>query len=185
MDVALANKIKQQLQRELMRRQLIEYFTGKGYENSFDRPLYPPTCWDLPVKIKNLFNKVEVIPFVDETNLSTGTVRLGWNLYAMGTNRLALGQTSHSNVADIQRSVLGEHRSDMPVEFATTPHEVIDFVLKVLDQNKTGYIELPSDFRIPPGAFMLPLGGARGPRTGSPMMGGGAMYSHSGTPLAR
>lgn len=177
MDVTLANKIKRQLQRELTRRQLIEYFVGKGYENSFDRPMFPAVCWDMPVKVKNLYNKVEIVPYVDETNLSTGVVRLGWNLYVMGTNRLSLGQTNHTNVADIQRSVLGEQRTDMPVEFATTPHEVIDFILKVLDQNHTGYIEMPPDFRIPPGAFMLPLGNARGPRTGSPVTGG-IFYSH-------
>lgn len=177
MDVTLANKIGRQLQRELIRRQLIEYFVRKGYESNFNKPLYPPTCWDLSVKVKDLFNKVEIIPFSEETDVSTGVVKLGWNLYVFGTNRLNLGYTTHTNASDIQRSALGESRSDMPIEYATTPHEVIDFVIEVLDNNKSGYTRLPPNYRIPPGALDIPLGTsrARSPRVGP--TASGAFYS--------
>ena len=173
MDVTLANKIGKELNRELIRRQLIEYFSRKGYDN-FNRPLYPPACWDLSVQVKDLFNKIEIVPFSEETDVSTGTVKLGWNLYVFGTNRLDLGYTTHSNAADVQRSALGEARNDLPVEFCTTPHEVIDFVLDVLDNNKSGYTRLPADYRIPPGALDLPLGQSKS-RTGP--SASGAFYA--------
>ena len=177
MDVTLANKIQRQLQRELVRRQLIEYFTLKGYEGNFNRPLYPPSCWDLSVKVKDLFNKIEIVPYSEETDVSTGVVKLGWNLYVFGTNRLDLGYTMHTNAADVQRAALGESQSDMPIEYTTTPHEVIDFVLEVLDNNKTGYNKLPQNDRIPAGALEIPLGTskARSPRVGP--TASGAFYA--------
>lgn len=175
MDVTLANEIGRELQRELIRRQLIEYFTIKGYENNFDRPLYPPSCWDMSVKVKDLFNKVEIVPFSEETDVTTGVVKLGWNLYVFGINRLNLGFTTHSNAADVQRAALGESRNDMPVDFATTPHEVIDFVLGVLDSSKNGYVKLPPDYRIPPGALDIPLGQGKSRQSGP--SASGAFYS--------
>ena len=165
MDVSLANKIKKQLQRELVRRQMISYFTAKGYDN-FERPLYPPTCWDLSVKVQDLFNKTEIVPFSEDADVNTGVVKVGWNLFVLGTNRLALGYTTHTNSVDIQRCALGEAKNDLPIEFQTTPHEVIDFILDVLDSSKTGYTPLPPDYQIPMGAAELPIAKGPTPRVG-------------------
>ena len=166
MDVTLAYKIKSQLYKELTRRQMIAYFTAKGYDN-FNRPLYPPSCWDLSVKVRDLFNKTEIVPFSEDADVNTGVVKVGWNLFVLGTNRLALGYTTHTNAVDIQRCALGEARNDLPVEFSTTPHEVIDFILEILESSKSGFTPLPADYQIPMGAVDLPISSGPNPRVGS------------------
>lgn len=163
MNAILSRQIKRKLQRELIRRLLIRYFSDKGYENSFDMPLFPPICADLPLKLQELFNKVEIAPFVEEVDQVTSFVRIGWNLYVLGINRLYLGSTAHSSMAELRMSIGGVVNKDMPVEFTTTPAEVIDFVLKVLDTSRTGYTELPKSFRLPLGVDQMIIPGQNWP----------------------
>lgn len=175
MNTLLTSRIKRQLQRELMRRKLIEYFVNKGFEN-FDLPLYPPACYDMPVKIPNLYTRVEVIPSVEETDTTLGTVKLGWNLFVLGTNRKFLGETTHTGETDIVRAVMGAPDKDIVADFKCTPNDVMRFILKILDGSKSGYLELPSNFQVPPGALTLPLiSKARSPRVGP--SSSGAFYS--------
>jgi hypothetical protein len=152
----LAARIKRKLQKELLKRKLVEYFVSKGYEN-FEMPLYPPSCYDLPVKIPQLYTRCEIIPTVEETDTTLGTVKLNWKLFVLGTNRQDLGITTHAGQTDIVRAVMGEPNMELPTEHVTTPKNVCEFVLKVLDNSKSGFIELPPNFQVPPGALTLPL----------------------------
>ena len=136
MNTILANRLKRKLQKELVKRKLIAYFTAKGYEN-FDLPLYPPSCYDLPAMVPELCTRCEVVPTVEEINTTLGTVTFSWKLFVLGTNRLDLGMTTHSGQTDIDRAVMGEPNMEMPAEFNTSPKNVCDFILKVLRKFNT------------------------------------------------
>lgn len=152
----LANRIKRALQKAYLKKMLEDYFLNKGYD-SLDKPLYPAVCLDMPIRIKQLFNRVEIIPFVVESDPMTGVVRLGWNLFVMGINRIYLGSTSHTSMADLRNSIQGASSRNMPCEKVTTPQRVADFVIKILDNSKAGFVELPPNFTLPPALLSDPL----------------------------
>ena len=152
----LANRIKRKLQKELVKRKLVEFFYAKGYDN-FEVPLYPPIVFDLPVRVPQLFTRCEIVPTVEETDTTLGTVKLTWNLFVLGTQRMDLGSTTHAGQTDIVRAIVGEPNMQLPAEFVVTPKQVIEFILKILDNSKTGFVELPPNFQIPPGALTMPL----------------------------
>lgn len=156
MNIILTNRIKRKLQRELIKRKLVEFFMAKGYEN-FDMPLYPPSAYDLPARVPELYTRCEVVPIVEETDTTLGTVKLSWNLFVLGTQRMNLGSTVHSGQADIVRAIVGEPNMELPSECIATPKKVIEFILKILEGSKTGFVELPANFQIPPGALTQPL----------------------------
>lgn len=156
MNTILTNRIKRKLQKELIKRKLVEFFMAKGYEN-FDMPLYPPAAYDMPVRVPHLFTRCEIVPTVEETDTTLGTVKLTWNLFVLGTQRLNLGQTTHSGQSDIVRAIVGEPNMELPAECLVTPKKVIEFVLKVLENSKSGFVELPPNFQVPPGALTMPL----------------------------
>lgn len=156
MNTILANRIKRKLQKELIKRKLIEFFVVKGYEN-FDLPLYPPAAYDLPVRVPELFTRCEIVPTVEETDTTLGTVKLTWNLFVLGTQRMDLGSTTHSGQSDIVRAIVGEPNAELPSDLTVSPKQVIEFILKVLENSKAGFVELPANFQIPPGALTMPL----------------------------
>lgn len=177
MNTILASRIKRQLQKELIKRQLIEFFLSKGYDN-FGLPLYPPTCYDLPVKVPHLYTRCEIVPTVEETDTTLGTVKLNWKLFVLGTNRLDLGMTTHTGQTDIVRAVMGEPNLELPTEYKTTPEDVCEFILKILENSRSGFVELPPNFQVPPGALTLPLmSQSRSPRLNP--SASGAFYSRS------
>ena len=156
MDTVLAARIKHKIQEELVRRELIQFFMAKGYDN-FDMPLYPPSAYDLPARVPRLFTRCEIVPTVEETDLTLGTVRLSWNLFCLGTQRMNLGSTTHTGQSDIVKAIVGEPNEELPSEFVTTPKKVIEFIVKVLKNSKSGFVELPPNFQVPPGALTMPL----------------------------
>jgi hypothetical protein len=155
-NTSLTNRLKRKLQKELIKRQLVAFFVEKGYDN-FDMPLYPPAAYDMPVRVPHLFTRCEIVPTVEETDTTLGTVRLTWNLFILGTQRLDLGSTTHSGQSDIVRAIVGEPNMELPSECVVTPKKVIDFILKILENSKSGFVELPPNFQIPPGALTMPL----------------------------
>ena len=175
MNIILARRIKMKLQKELMKRKLVEYFAVKGHDN-FGTPLYPPSVYDLPVRVPELFNRVEIVPCVDDIDTGMGTVTLSWKMFVLGTNLIELGKSTHIGESDVLRAVMGEPNVDLPAERVTSPKAVINFILKILSNSKTGFIELPENFQIPPEALTLPLlSKARSPRIAP--TASGAFYS--------
>jgi len=147
-----------------MKRKLIEYFAAKGYDN-FDAPLYPPLAYDLPVRIPELYNRIEVLPTVDQIDANMGTVVLSWKMFVLGTSRIELGKSTHAGESDVIRAVMGEPNVELPAERVTSPKQVINFILKILGNSKTGFVELPGNFQVPPESLTLPLlSKARNPR---------------------
>lgn len=178
MNPLLARKIKRKLQRELVKRELNQYFSLKGYGENMEQPLYPPLVADMSIAIPHLFNRCEVVPFAESIDVQTGVHQIGWNLFVLGTNRLALGFTSHTNATDVLRATRGEANDHLPAEMLCTPNQLVEFVLKILDNSKNGYIELPDNFQLPAGALTAqPLMGsnARQPRLAP--TASGAFYS--------
>ena len=178
MNPEIANQIKRNLQKELMRRSLNQFFMEHGYEN-FDLPLYPPICSTIGQKIPHLGGRIEIVPFSEEVDVQTGVHTIGWNLFILGTNRLYLGNTCHTNVSDIERSIRGEVDAEkLPMStMKSTPNKLINFILKVLDNCKTGYVNLPAGFIPTTGLDTGPLGGSiqQTPRVGP--TGSGNFYS--------
>lgn len=158
-----------------MKRKLIEYFAVKGH-NNFGAPLYPPSVYDLPIRIPELYNRIEIIPSVDAIDTNMGTVTLAWKMFILGTNLIELGKSTHAGESDVLRAVMGEPNLELPAERVTSPESVINFILKILGNSKTGFIELPGNFQIPPEALTLPLlSKARSPRIAP--TASGAFYS--------
>lgn len=177
MNPLLARRIQRKLQRELVKRELNKYFAAKGYMDNMQRPLYPPLVIDLPIVVKQLFIRCEVVPYCESVDVSTGIHKIGWNLFVLGTNRLNLGYTSHTSSTDIIRATRGEANNHFPAEMSTTPDDVISFILNILDNSKVGYVELPSNWQIPMGAMARSMfgNGARSPRMGP--SASGSFYS--------
>lgn len=179
MNPLLTRKIKRKLQRELVKRELNQYFDKKGYDNDkMNSPLYPAIMADIQISVPHLFNRCEVVPYSENVDVSTGVYKIGWNLFVLGTNRLSLGYTSHSSVSDMYRATRGEYNQKLPADMFTTPDRVINFILNVLDNSKSGYLELPTGFNIPMAAVAARTlfgNGARTPRIGP--AASGAFYS--------
>lgn len=74
-----------------------------------------------------------------------------------------LGYTSHTNATDVLRATRGEANDHMPADMHCTPNQLMEFVLKILDNCKNGYIELPHNFQLPANVL-----------TSQPMMGSNA-----------
>lgn len=157
MNTILTNRIKRALQKELLKRELTEFFMAKGYGENFELPLYPPVMADLPERVPRLITRCEIAPIVDETDTALGTVKISWNLFVLGTQRLDLGSTTHAGQMDIVRAIAGEPNMQLPSELKTTPKDVIDFILKVLENSKSGFVELPPNFQVRPGNLVASL----------------------------
>jgi hypothetical protein len=138
--ITLSNKIQLALNRELIRRLMIQYFSTKGFSESFDKRIHPASLVDLPSRIPRLSEKLEVTAFVKDIDPQTGTVKLGWNLFVLGTRRMYLGESTHTNLAEItsQMATSTESRGAQP-SYAT-PKRIVEFVTKILGDSESGDI---------------------------------------------
>lgn len=143
------NKIKHLANTDVVRRLLIKYFIDKGFVESFDRQMYPALIQDLPASIPSLSNKVEIVPNAKEIDTTLGKGILSWNLFALGTHRMYLGETYHNNLNDLCRQIKSGiiRIPDGIGTFATarkqtTPRKIIHFITRVLSSHEDGYIDL-------------------------------------------
>lgn len=139
MDKFLVDKLKRVFNDEYLRRSLIKYFSDKGFDN-FNKRVYAPTLQDLPYMVPELVNKVEVVPYVKEQNPATGQVNIGWNLFVLGTNRMDLGDSLHSNMTEFHQSINGPPPSGA-YNALKTPKEVTDFIMAILSNSKSGMVQ--------------------------------------------
>lgn len=129
----IKSSIKQILARELVKKEIKEYFEKKGIDLS--EPLYPPAIQDIAMSIPRLVEHIEIVPFVDEIDPVTGLITLGWNLYALGTIRMFLGRSSHKSmneVHDPSTMLAPKFKADK----ITTPSKVIKFLSEQLSKHK-------------------------------------------------
>lgn len=167
MDDIVIDKIRKQLNNELVRRLLIKYFYGKGFSESFDLKVYPPSMQDIIEIVPELNGKVEVVPTAEEIDPISGYARLGWNLFVLGNKRMFLGYTEHSNLSDLVRAtgqgpVISEKRISSK---ETTPRKIIAFICRILENSENGVIRYAEE---KPSAMMIGSPGATFYRRGNP-----------------
>ena len=138
-DLYLQERIHAALSEELVRRLLIKYFKTKGFEESFDKKIYPPALQDFVAQVPQLFGKLEVVPSVEDIDPNTGVVRLNWNLFVLGNHRMWLGQSAHTSLAEVRTAVGGPLASTTRMTHAT-PKRIVEFIVKVLGKSKSGDI---------------------------------------------
>ncbi len=130
----LVDQLRLALSQEFVRRSLIKYFSDKNYTN-FMVSVYPPSIKDLPVAVPELSNKLEIVPYVVEFDPIGGKATVGWNLFVLGNNRMDLGESTHSNVTEIEKATLSHGYGGKK-----TPKDIIDFIMSVLSTSKAGII---------------------------------------------
>lgn len=131
------DRVKRVFNDEYIRRSLIKYFSDKGFDN-FNRSVFAPILQDMPYMIPELVNKVEVVPYVKETNPATGQVTMGWNLFVLGLNRMDLGDTLHNNMNDFQQAINGP--TNQQFNATKSPKDIIEFIIKILQNSIQGNI---------------------------------------------
>lgn len=148
MDSYDVDKIKKKANLEVIRRLLIRYFIDKGY-NSFDKNINPIELQDLVKVIPILGSKVEVIPYAKDLDPSLGRATLGWNLFVLGSYRMYLGETFHSDVTELAKQIRqGIATGQLSITQTnsarkqTTPRNIIIFITRVLDKHEDGYVNL-------------------------------------------
>jgi len=149
-DEALVDKLKRKLSTIYGRKRLLEYFKHKGFED-LETYVYPPSLNDLPLLIPEMRNKIEVAPFSEKIDPTTGMVQIGWNLFVLGVNRQFLGFSFHKNAQDLQRS-FGVNSSEMPQEAKKKVSDIIDFIIETLEKNQDGVLD-PSQAQQTPDLF--------------------------------
>jgi len=132
MDSATKSSLVKTLQKEFVRRNLICYFEGKGYDNFLVKP-YPPSLMDIVERIEVLSGIVEVKHHLEDINMQNNIIKVGWNLFVLGNQRAFLGYTNHKSVSDIE-SAVGESKSDP--NGSKTIKELIEWVVEVIGSSK-------------------------------------------------
>jgi hypothetical protein len=142
MNPKLLNSIRKIINVSALKAQLIDYFSSKDIEA--DMLLYPPSIQDIQECMLNADDNIEVTPFMETLDPRTGLVKLGWNLFVMGTNRKFLGYTTHASLSELKNSADTKHAMESSVRH-TTANDVIDFIIETLnkydDDTSTGPIK--------------------------------------------
>jgi hypothetical protein len=147
MDSLTIDKIKHTSNTEVVRRLMIKYFMDKGFVESFDRQMCPCLIQDLPMVIPILANKIEIVPHAEEVDPAMGKAVLGWNLFVLGSKRMYLGETYHSNLQDLARQIQSglimiPEEGGGSSRRQTTPRRIISFITRVMQDMKSGYVDL-------------------------------------------
>lgn len=135
----MINGIHSALNRELIKRLLVRYFKQKGFSENFNKPIYPPQIQDITLQVPQLAPKLEITPYVIDLE-PTGEAKLGWNLFVLGTQRMFLGESRHTNLSEIQASIAGPLSSTRHSITDATPKRIINFITAILSKSKNGDI---------------------------------------------
>lgn len=136
----MMERIHAALNRELIQRLLVRYFTQKGFGEDFNQRVYPPMLQDLIAQVPQLMNKVEIVPYPMELDPMTGVVQLGWNMFVLGNNRMFLGESTHANLNEVRTSIAGPMGAGRRTAQDATPKRIVKFITKVLGSSKSGDI---------------------------------------------
>lgn len=140
---------------ELVKRLLIRYFIAKGFDKDLRHGIYPPLLQDLPTAIPELSNRIEITPYALELDPHTGNVRLGWNLFALGNQRMFLGESDHKSMSELERfASSGYIETNASIcRRESTPRRLIFFLSRILSNKTSGMIyglDLDQPFHKPP-----------------------------------
>jgi hypothetical protein len=136
----IQEKIRMMFNLEYAKRLLIRYFIKKGFADNFDIHVYPPMIADLSKEIPQLLGKVEIVPYMEEIDPSSGTVRVGWNLFVLGHSRMYLGNSTHKDINELN---LGQYAgaTSMSSRKMVTPKQIIKFIVGELQHKQGGYLD--------------------------------------------
>lgn len=140
-------RIRHSTNTDVIRKLLIKYFIDKGYDDTFNKQVYPQILQDITGVIPILSSKIEIVPHCIEIDTALGRAVLGWNLFVLGDQRMYLGETYHNNLHDLARQIKqGMLNTSVETQGqstrTTTPRKIITFICRVLGSNRAGYIDL-------------------------------------------
>lgn len=123
----ISNSLLKIMQKELIRRSLIKYFSEKGYDNFLVKP-YPPSIYDMGQNLDILNSFVEVENFLEDVNIYNNSVKVGWNIFVLGNKRIFLGYTIHEKLSDIEREVNTIKQHDGPISIKSIIETIVEFL---------------------------------------------------------
>jgi hypothetical protein len=142
--MSVKSRIERQIAKHLLTKKLETFFEQRGYSDN--TLVYPPAIAELE-SIPELVNKVELNPSPENLDPTTGAAKIGWNLFVMGVNRMYLGHTMHTNLAELaSKSGPGEKAADLKY----TASQIVEFIIKILERSDDGFERLPETTRSEP-----------------------------------
>lgn len=135
-------KIRRLLNEELIRKLLTKYFNTKGC-GDLEKEIYPPSLQDICVQVPQIMGKVEIVPCVEDMDPFTGNVRIGWNLFVLGNNRMFLGESNHKSMTELKVKAFGPMVNEqVKTSGIVSPKNIIEFVIKILGSSKNGFVDI-------------------------------------------
>lgn len=137
--------IRHKLNVTVIEKLLIQYFNDKGFEDSYDKLVYPPMLFDMIMQLPVLADKIEVIPHTEHIDQIGGKAVLGWNLFVLGNQRMYLGQSLHSDLRTLANNLTtcsSFQEMNPEARNQTTPRKIVAFIIKVLESHDSGKVDL-------------------------------------------
>jgi len=138
MDPKLLNNIRNILGIVAIKKNLTEYLERK--EISPDSLVYPPLIQDVQT-IPEISNRVELIPYMEELDPTSGFIKVGWNLFVLGTNRKFMGYTVHESLEDLKQPQATKKSKERSLCY-TTGKEVLEFIIDTLQKYNEDHVSL-------------------------------------------
>lgn len=123
----LLEHIRKALTVHILRESLNCYFSDK--ELTKDDYIYPPAIRDIADSVPILSGRVEVVPYMEEINPTTNWVKVGWNLFVLGNQRIFLGHTIHESLAHMERAAVNEESMKTSIR-KSTADEITKFIIE-------------------------------------------------------
>jgi len=126
------------LQKEYLRRSLVEYFVTKGYDKTFDKCPYPLVLQDIQ---EEPFAKraIEVVYGIEDIDLIDNSIKVSWNMFILGNKRIFLGYTNHKNFSDIKNNKANIKDFNGPITISNIIDTIVEFIgssTAIYDLNK-------------------------------------------------
>jgi len=138
MDPKLINNIRNILSIVTIKKQLSEYLESKDISPS--TMVYPPLIQDLQC-MSEISTRVELIPYMEELDPASGSIKVGWNLFILGTNRLDLGYTIHESLSDLKQPEPSRKGMENSLCY-TTGEQILNFIVNTLQKYNKDHVSL-------------------------------------------
>lgn len=139
MHTDLQKRIERAVGKDIIKKALDTYFESRGYKPQTIL-VYPPHIKDIIAAVPPIANKVELISSPDSIDPTTGIAKLRWDLFVLGTNRMCLGQTTHTSLSELTGT--GSPNVNLS-KLEHTAQEVINFIMEILEHSQDGLDLMP------------------------------------------